>query len=161
MKNITYDSCDHLETPIGNINLFAKQNKLVSLKIGDTPVEPEKPSAVIRQAKKQLGKYFDGKLKRFELDLDVSGTDFQKAVWGVISRTEFGTSINYAQIANQIANPNAVRAVGQAVGANPIPLIIGCHRILGSDSTITGYSAGSGIATKRQLLELEQIDFRG
>lgn len=111
----------------------------------------------MREAKKQLTAYFAGKLTRFDLPLDLQGTEFQKAVWKQISKVGFGKTVSYADIAAKLGKPLASRAVGGAVGSNPIPLIVGCHRVLGASGRITGYSGGDGLPTKRWLLTLEDI----
>lgn len=106
-----------------------------------------------------LNAYFNHQSDIPKLVYDIRGTDFQRAVWQEISNLGFGESATYGEIAARIGKPKAVRAVGAAVGANPVPLLIGCHRVLGAAGRITGYSGGDGIATKRQLLQFEQIDF--
>jgi methylated-DNA-[protein]-cysteine S-methyltransferase len=92
-----------------------------------------------------------------DFEISLAGTAFQQSVWQVIDQIPFGQSLSYADIATAIGNPKAVRAVGAAVGANPVPIRIGCHRVLGSNASITGYSGGDGIPTKRWLLEHESI----
>ena len=93
-------------------------------------------------------------------ELDIGGTDFQRSVWREISKLKRGETATYGEIATRIGNPTAVRAVGSAVGANPVPLLIGCHRVLGQNARITGYSGGDGLETKRLLLEHEGIEYR-
>lgn len=94
------------------------------------------------------------------MEFDLIGTDFQISVWGEIAGLGFGASQSYGEIANSIGKPEASRAVGGAVGANPVPLLIGCHRVLGSNKKLTGYSGGQGLKTKLWLLEHEQIEYR-
>jgi methylated-DNA-[protein]-cysteine S-methyltransferase len=106
-----------------------------------------------------LKEYFAGSEKPFSFQLDLAGTDFQRAVWGQINSIGFGQTKTYGEIAIAIGKPMASRAVGAAVGANPVPLIIPCHRVLGANGKITGYSGGEGIPTKRLLLALEKIDY--
>lgn len=108
----------------------------------------------------QLSEYFDGSRTEFDLPMDIGGTGFQNSVWKQISEIGYGQTAGYGEIATRIANPAAARAVGGAVGANPVPIVIGCHRVLGSGRSITGYSGGEGIKTKLWLLEHEGIDFR-
>lgn len=112
------------------------------------------------QVQTQLIEYFAGERKHFDVQIDISGTNFQHAVWRVIAATKFGERVSYGQIADRIAKPTAARAVGGAVGANPIPIVIGCHRVLGSGHSVTGYSGGEGIRTKLWLLEHEGIEYR-
>ncbi len=110
---------------------------------------------ILAQASRQLKEYFDGQRKRFDLPFDVTGTDFQKSVWAALSKIPFGKTVSYADIALQIKNPKAVRAVGSANGKNPIPIIVPCHRVIASDGTLGGYSGGLHIKTR--LLKLEGV----
>jgi methylated-DNA-[protein]-cysteine S-methyltransferase len=115
---------------------------------------------VLTEAKNQLAAYFSGKLERFTVPIDAIGTEFQKSVWKEIAKIGFGRKLSYGEIAEKIGNPAASRAVGAAVGSNPTPLFVGCHRVLGSTGKITGFTGGKGIKTKAWLLEHEQIEFR-
>lgn len=113
---------------------------------------------VLKQAQREIESYFAGTLTKFTLPLDLSkGTEFQRSVWKEIVKIKFGQVKTYADIARAIGKPLAARAVGGAVGSNPIPLVVGCHRVLGSSGKITGYSGGKGLPTKRILLKLEGI----
>lgn len=103
----------------------------------------------------QLEEYFDGKRRVFELPLDLRGSAFQKDVWNVVADIPFGRTASYGQIAQLIGRPGASRAVGAANGQNPIPIVIPCHRVIGSDGSLTGY--GGGLPLKRQLLSLEGL----
>ncbi|MFH1942641.1 MAG: methylated-DNA--[protein]-cysteine S-methyltransferase, partial [bacterium] len=102
----------------------------------------------------QLLEYFNGTRKVFSLPIDLRGTDFQKSVWEAVRKVPYGQTRSYGDIAKAIGNPRASRAVGAANGANPIPIIIPCHRIIGSDGSITGF--GGGIPLKQKLLNLEK-----
>ena len=114
---------------------------------------------VLRQATEQLTGYFAGQRKTFDLPLDINGgTLFQQSVWQALSNIPFGTSCSYADISRQIGNPKAVRAVGAAVGRNPLSLIVPCHRVLGSDGSLTGYAGG--LDRKIELLTLEGVAFQ-
>ena len=114
---------------------------------------------VLRQATEQLTGYFAGQRKTFELTLDINGgTLFQQSVWRVLSNIPFGISCSYGDISRQIGNPKAVRAVGAAVGRNPLSLIVPCHRVLGSDGSLTGYAGG--LDRKVALLKLEGVAFQ-
>ncbi|MBP6043832.1 MAG: methylated-DNA--[protein]-cysteine S-methyltransferase [Rhodoluna sp.] len=114
-------------------------------------------SKVLREAKKQLQAYFAGKLTKFDLPVDLHGTEFQKSVFKQIAKIGYGKTLTYADIAAKIGKPLAARAVGGAVGSNPVPIIVACHRVLGAAGKITGYSGGDGLPTKRLLLKLEGI----
>ena len=104
---------------------------------------------------RQLREYLVGRRRVFELPLDPRGSDFQREVWRAVESIPYGATATYSEIANRIGKPSAVRAVGAANGANPIPLVIPCHRVLGSDGSLTGY--GGGLPLKEWLLALEGI----
>jgi methylated-DNA-[protein]-cysteine S-methyltransferase len=148
-----------LESPIGPITLIAQGEKIVRVELGKK-ARAEGSSKVLTEAKKQLDAYFSGKLDRFNIPIDAVGTEFQKSVWKEISKIGFGRKLSYGEIAAKIGNPAASRAVGAAVGSNPTPLLVGCHRVLGSTGKITGFTGGKGIKTKAWLLDHEQIEFR-
>lgn len=120
--------------------------------------ETTSTNPILVKAKTEIEAYFSGNLTKFSLPVDLTnGTPFQRAVWQEINKIKFGQVKTYADIARAIGKPLAARAVGGAVGSNPIPLVVGCHRVLGSSGKITGYSGGKGIPTKRVLLKLEGI----
>ncbi|MFM7013386.1 MAG: methylated-DNA--[protein]-cysteine S-methyltransferase, partial [Actinomycetota bacterium] len=147
-----------VDSPIGPITLRAKAEKLVAVEIGKR-TKNFGEAEVLKKANSQLANYFAGKLSKFDLPVEVTGTEFQKKVWKEIARLGFGRSISYGEIAKAIGSPRASRAVGAAVGANPVPLIVGCHRVLGSGGKITGYTGGKGIKTKAWMLRHEGIEF--
>lgn len=105
------------------------------------------------EVKNQLADYFEGKRKRFELELSPEGTSFQKSVWQALTEIDFGETRSYSQVAARIGSPEAVRAVGAANGRNPIPIVIPCHRVIGANGTLTGYAGGLDV--KQKLLQLE------
>jgi methylated-DNA-[protein]-cysteine S-methyltransferase len=149
---LTFDS------PVGAITLLANHNKVVFLTMGSEITPDFGKSSVLGDAKKQLTSYFKGISQELTFATELKGTEFQRSVWKEIGKVGFGEVTTYAEIAKNIGNPKAVRAVGGAVGSNPVPLIIGCHRVLGASGKITGYSGGDGIPTKRWLLALEGIE---
>ena len=106
---------------------------------------------------KEISAYFRGELKSFSIVLNPYGTDFQKKVWNALLDIPYGTTVSYQQIAEHISSPKACRAVGGAVGRNPIPIIIPCHRVIGKNGDLTGFS--SGLDIKKYLLSLEKIIF--
>jgi methylated-DNA-[protein]-cysteine S-methyltransferase len=112
-----------------------------------------KPDIGESVASVQLSEYFEGKRKTFELELAPEGTDFQKAVWDELTRVPYGSTLSYGELARRIGRADAVRAVGAANGANPIPIVIPCHRVVGSNGSLTGY--GGGLDRKKWLLALE------
>ena len=102
---------------------------------------------------RELGEYFDSKRKKFDVPLDLKGTEFQIKVWHELKKIPFGTTISYAELAERLGDVKYVRAVGRANGSNPVPIIIPCHRVINSNGNLGGYSAGLNI--KEKLLELE------
>jgi len=148
-----------VESPIGPITLIAQGEKIVRVELGKK-ARAEGSSKVLTDAKNQIAAYFAGKLERFTLPIEAVGTEFQKSVWKEISKIGFGRKISYGEIAAKIGNPAASRAVGAAVGSNPTPLLVGCHRVLGSTGKITGFTGAKGIKTKAWLLDHEEIEFR-
>jgi methylated-DNA-[protein]-cysteine S-methyltransferase len=158
MKIPNHDAKLTFDSPVGAITLLARDNKVVFLTMGSDITPDFGRSNVLQDGKKQLINYFKGKSKELDFATDLEGTAFQKTVWKEISKIGFGEVTTYAEIAKNIGNPKAVRAVGGAVGSNPVPLIIGCHRVLGASGKITGYSGGDGLPTKRWLLALEGIE---
>ncbi len=117
------------------------------------PAEPGS-SAVTRQLGSELSAYFNGKLRVFEVPLDLVGTPFQLQVWQALLTLRYGQTSSYTAVARQLGRPTAVRAVGAAIGQNKVYLIVPCHRVLGADHSLTGY--GGGMPRKRWLLALEQ-----
>ena len=162
MKPKKYDASVAMHTPIGIVELFALEDKLVAIQIlatGEEASESTGKSKTLAKVENYLSRYFAGKPATPDFSFELTGTDFQKAVWQEIAKVKSGEITTYAEIAAGIGKPNAFRAVGGAVGANPLPLLIGCHRVLGSSRKITGFSGGDGLSTKRWLLNHEHIDF--
>lgn len=118
----------------------------------------EQSSAVIREAAEQLDAYFAGRLTRFDVPLLFVGTDFQKRVWHRLPEIPYGELMSYGELAAQLDMPTAVRAVANSNGANAISIIVPCHRVIGSNGTLTGY--GGGLAAKQFLLTLEGVHLR-
>jgi methylated-DNA-[protein]-cysteine S-methyltransferase len=104
---------------------------------------------------RELDAYFAGKLRRFTVPLDLRGTPFQRRVWELLCDIPYGETRSYGEVAQAVGNPKARRAVGQAIGRNPVAIVVPCHRVIGSDGGLTGY--GGGLPRKRALLDLEQI----
>ncbi|HEY1096000.1 MAG TPA: methylated-DNA--[protein]-cysteine S-methyltransferase [Alphaproteobacteria bacterium] len=149
------------KTPVGHLKLVASDKGLAAiLWENDNPnrvrlsVTGEKMDhPVLQEAEQQLQDYFAGKRQTFSVPLDFNGTDFQKQVWQSLLTIPFGQTRSYAQIAQQIGNAKAVRAVGAANGKNPISIIAPCHRVIGANGTLTGFAGG--LKVKQFLLELE------
>ena len=117
--------------------------------------EVEPAGARHRDFERQLAEYLEGKRRVFDLPLRLEGSDFQKAVWDAVGRIPYGQTASYGEIAHLVGKPKASRAVGAANHANPIPIVIPCHRVIGSDGSLTGY--GGGLALKSRFLALEGI----
>jgi len=149
------------KTPVGNLKLVASNNGLAAIlwendnlkRFSFAKLEENKTNLILLKWEKQLQEYFVGKRKSFDIDLDFVGSDFQKKVWQVLLTIPFGETRSYTQIATQIGNPKASRAVGAAIGKNPIAIIAPCHRVIGSSGKLTGFSGG--LEVKDFLLELE------
>ncbi len=152
----------HVPSPVGTLKLVASDAGLAAIlwendradrvKLGAMIEQPGHP--VLAEAKRQLDEYFTGKRAQFDLPLDFRGTDFQKSVWTALLTIPAGETRSYAEIAAQIGRPSACRAVGAANGKNPISIVAPCHRVIGSDGSLTGFAGG--LEGKKYLLELEQ-----
>ncbi len=148
-----------IDSPLGPIALTSDGDALTHIDIGTKVANPS-PDAVIEAATRQLGEYFAGTRKNFDLPLKVSGTRFQEAIWSALQAIPHGETTSYGDLGRAVGKPGSARAVGGAVGANPLPIVIPCHRVLASTRAITGYSGGEGIPTKQKLLALENINYR-
>ncbi|VVN80719.1 Methylated-DNA--protein-cysteine methyltransferase [Pseudomonas fluorescens] len=150
-----------LASPVGELKLVANGSRLVAIlwendkpgrvRLGPMNEAPDSP--ILMRAAEQLREYFAGARQRFDLELDFSGTEFQKKVWAALLTIPFGETRSYSQIAEQIGNPSAVRAVGAANGKNPISIIAPCHRVIGASGKLTGFAGG--LEAKELLLTLE------
>ena len=149
-------------SPIGRLELTGDGEAVTSLSIARSGVlphddQPENSTAVLEDAAAQLTEYFSGDRREFSIPLHLEGTPFRRSVWEQLSRLEFGSLTSYGELGLALGHTGYGRAIGGAVGANPVPIIIGCHRVLGSSGRMTGYSGGDGIPTKLWLLEHEGI----
>lgn len=140
-----------LKTPLGLLRLVSDGKAIKAIEIADRAGE-SRPDDLTRRACLELEEYFAGRRRSFDLPLDPKGTAFQKQVWQALGRVPFGTSVTYGELAAAAGRPGAARAVGGAVGKNPILILIPCHRVLAKDG-IGGFSAG--LDRKRILLALE------
>ena len=146
----------YLDSPIGLLKLTASEEGLQKLSLVEERDEQENENQFIHFYKNQLREYFDGNRKEFNQYFDFNGsTEFYRSVWSKLSEIPFGKSISYSKLAEAINNESAVRAVGMANARNPIPIIIPCHRVIGSDGSLTGYALGLNV--KRRLLIHEKI----
>ena len=151
-----------VDSPIGRIELIGNGSAVVSLTIerdGSLPHDgdKERSDAVLDRAATQLSEYFSGTRTTFDVPVTLRGTEFQKEVWGRLGELKFGEVTSYGELGLSTGRATAGRAVGGAVGANPVPILIPCHRVLASNNRITGYSGGNGIPTKVWLLNHEGI----
>ena len=141
-------------SPIGRLVLCASEIGLTSISLAEGVVE-EMPCDILLQTKAQLNEYFGGKRKTFEIPLDFTyGSDFMKKVWTELTNIPFGATISYLELAKKVGTERHTRAVGLANGKNPIPIIVPCHRVIGSDGSLTGYALG--LKVKMTLLNIEQ-----
>ena len=150
---------DDFNTPIGKLHVAADDSGLRFVMFEnnkyDLPQREDwkRDKSVTWEAREQLLQYFAGDRTEFDLVLNPIGTDFQIQTWNMLSKIPFGKTWSYSQLAKKIGSPKAVRAVGAANGRNPIPIILPCHRVIGSNGTLTGF--GGGLPTKQWLLEHE------
>jgi methylated-DNA-[protein]-cysteine S-methyltransferase len=151
-----------IDSPVGRLKLIASDDGLVAvLWENDNPRRvrlseslENKSHPILVETERQLGEYFAGKRNNFSVPLDMRGTRFQKEVWEALRSIPLGETRSYLQIAKQLGNSRATRAVGAANGRNPLSIIVPCHRVIGSDGQLTGFAGG--LNTKMHLLKLEQ-----
>ena len=169
MSTLFYTQID--DSPVGPLLLAGDHDALHVLSFGVAPAggrqklqasrareidaswQPD-TKGVLKHVRKELDHYFAGRLKRFSTPVAFRGTPFQNSVWQELQRIPYGETISYLELAKRIDNQKAVRAVGMANGANPVAIIVPCHRVIGSNGSLTGF--GGGLPTKRALLELEK-----
>lgn len=144
-----------MDSPIGGLRLHASAGLLTAIDFGADVRGERVADPVLDAAEQQLTEYFAGERTMFDLPLASEGTEFQKKVWAELRRIPYGETASYGEIARRLGyEPVISRAVGAANGANPLPIVVPCHRVVGSDGTLTGYAGG--MDRKRTLLELEQ-----
>jgi methylated-DNA-[protein]-cysteine S-methyltransferase len=152
---------DEIETPIGPLLAVADDDGgLRRIFFPDRRGRAHPPEGgwvrdprPFRALRAQLGEYFAGRRRSFSLTLAPDGTEFQRATWQALTEIPYGETVSYAELARRIGRPAASRAVGAANGANPLPIVVPCHRVIGADGSLTGF--GGGLPIKRALLELE------
>ncbi|ODV00223.1 MAG: cysteine methyltransferase [Rubrivivax sp. SCN 70-15] len=163
MKNPRIEAQSRIASPLGPITLAATALGLAGAWFDDQAhgpgpiaarIDPAHPHLAL--AARELQAYFDGRLRRFDVALDAEGTPFQRDVWRALCGIAPGSTTTYGEIARRIGRPAAVRAVGAAVGRNPLGIVVPCHRVVGSDGALTGYAGG--LERKRALLALEGAD---
>lgn len=151
MKNVLY-----YETLIGKIGIVEEDNTIVELLFINEDIREFKDvkTPLLEEARKQLDEYFKGKRRVFKLPFNLKGTEFQKKVWKALLDIPYGETFSYKEVAKNIGNENASRAVGNANNKNPLPIFIPCHRVIGANGKLVGYAGGLDIKVK--LLELER-----
>jgi methylated-DNA-[protein]-cysteine S-methyltransferase len=148
-----------IDSPIGELLLLGDGQALhqVSMQGGRRPVHVDphwtRGDDAFDDVRRQLGEYFDGSRRVFDLPLSLEGNEFELRVWSALRQIEYGETVSYGEIARRIGAPSAARAVGLANGRNPVAVIVPCHRVIGADGSLTGY--GGGLERKRLLLDLE------
>ena len=148
-------------SPVGNLPVIANENALVAVlwendhpaRVQLPPKLVEKENEILVETRKQLKEYFEGIRKVFDIPIYMEGTGFQKTIWQQLVAIPFGQTRTYGQLAKQIKQPTASRAVGAANGKNPISIIVPCHRVVGTNGKLTGFAGG--LKVKEQLLKLE------
>ena len=155
-----------VDTPIGCLELLATDSALCGLNWAHQHAHPQNrsnesrfdgPSRILEQASEELQLYFEGKLQVFAVPCAPEGTPFQRQVWSVLETIEWGKTLTYKTVADTLNKTSAARAVGTAIGKNPLPIFIPCHRVIGSNGSLTGFSGGMDI--KRELLALENEQY--
>lgn len=150
-----------IQTPVGELKLVASDRGLSGVlwenddpkRVRFLPQEAQPDNAILQEAERQLREYFAGERREFTLELDFVGTEFQKQVWAALITIPYGETRSYGDIARQIGNAAAVRAVGAANGRNPLSIIAPCHRVIGTNGKLTGFAGG--LQTKALLLRIE------
>lgn len=156
-----------LASPVGELKLVANGSRLAAIlwendkpnRVRLGPMSEAADNPILVRAAQQLQEYFAGTRNRFDLELEFAGTDFQKKVWQALLTIPFGETRSYSEIARQIGNPSAVRAVGAANGKNPLSIVAPCHRVIGASGKLTGFAGG--LEAKERLLMLEGCEWSG
>ncbi|WP_338753785.1 methylated-DNA--[protein]-cysteine S-methyltransferase [Bacillus sp. FJAT-52991] len=150
----------YMESPIGPLSIVRNEKGICAIQFlileEEEAMDFQPSDSLLMEAVRQLEEYFQQSRTSFELPVDIQGTDFQQSVWDALRHIPIGETRSYSEIAEQIDNKKAVRAVGQANKANPVPIIIPCHRVIGKNQSLTGY-AGKEIDKKRKLLKIEGV----
>lgn len=142
---------ENSKTPIGNIVIKSNGRAVTDIFLGSS--EKENPDKFTEQAVNELKMYFSGDLKKFSFPIELKGTNFQKRVWLLLTEIPYGETVSYGDIAEHLGGKRYSRAVGGAVNKNPILIAVPCHRVLGSDGSLTGFACG--ISVKKYLLDIE------
>lgn len=146
-----------VESPLGPIGLESDGTAITAVRLRGR-CQAERKDAILRRAEKQLKEYFAGRRRAFDLPLKTEGTEFQKQVWRELARIPYGKCLGYGEIARRIGRPQASRAVGNAVGRNPLAILLPCHRVIAANRRLGGFTGGTDL--KVRLLDLEGISLR-
>jgi methylated-DNA-[protein]-cysteine S-methyltransferase len=145
----------YYKSPIGNIEIGAVDDKIVSIYFVDVDGKEQNPLTETEKiCISELDDYFKGKIRQFSFPIGLTGTDFQRKVWNELLNIPYGETISYGELSKRIQNPAAVRAVGSANGSNPLSIVVPCHRVIGSNGKLVGY--GGGLWRKKWLLDHEK-----
>ncbi|MFZ5354139.1 MAG: methylated-DNA--[protein]-cysteine S-methyltransferase [Bacillota bacterium] len=147
-------SCAYFKSPIGFVEVIASESSLLSVAFVEKEGKSIGSSAVLTEAVKQLKEYFEGGRRDFDLPLQLDGTDFQVRSWKQLMNIPYGQTITYKELAKRVGNEKAVRAVGGANNRNKLPIVIPCHRVIGSNGKLVGFAGG--LDKKEWLLEFEK-----
>ncbi|MBU5483224.1 methylated-DNA--[protein]-cysteine S-methyltransferase [Clostridium sp. MSJ-11] len=144
----------YYHSPIGILEIICSEDKLLSVMVIDKEKPRSESNLILENTIIQLDEYFNGNRKEFDLKISLEGTDFQKQIWSELMKIPYGRTLSYKELAIKIGNEKAVRAVGNANGRNIIWVIVPCHRVIGTNGSLTGYAGGLGV--KQWLLEHEK-----
>lgn len=151
--NPKYSTKFSYKSEFGPLTIYENKGKIVKISFTEDKSEDDFESKTIKKCYEEINSYLKGTLKDFTVDLEVSGSDFQKKVYRALLEIPYGSTKTYKDIAKAIGNPNSSRAVGNANNKNPLPIIIPCHRVIGSNGNLIGYAGGLDI--KKMLLSIE------
>ncbi len=151
-----------MKSPVGDLKLVASEKGLAAIlwpnddpkRVRLAPLTEDQRHPVLKETERQLGEYFNGARKKFDLPLDFAGTAFQKSIWKALLKIPYGQTRSYGELAKQLGNAKAMRAVGAANGRNPISIVAPCHRVIGASGKLTGFAGG--LQAKAFLLQLER-----
>lgn len=142
-----------MDSPVGTISLFCNKTHLLRIWFGEHPDLTDKHHPLLQEAEQQIREYFSGDRKLFELPMAANGTTFQEKVWATLQTIPYGQCLSYSQLAQRMGQLKAIRAVAAANGKNPLPILIPCHRVIGQNGSLVGFTGG--LAIKKKLLDLE------
>ena len=158
-------SCKEMKSPVGKLKLVANGEALVAVlweherpnrvKLGTMNLDPQHP--ILIEAERQISEYFTGERTRFDLPLQLNGSEFQKTVWQALREIPFGKTKSYMELARAVGSPEASRGVGTANGKNPLSIIVPCHRVVGANGALTGFAGGLEIKAALLALEARQV----